>query len=454
MSTTISVILDTRRIKKKNSSYPLKLQVTFNRVTRHYQTVFDMNKVDYDKLSAPRIKSDLKKIRDAIKQIERAASVFIEDTQPFTFFQIERDFVTTNKLFKPRKKPAEPPIMQDADEFNYSAYRKRFQLLFDEDHSRPGSISIVYLAYLKILLQEDRIGTAIAYKDSYSSIKQFKENVLFSDITISFLNQYEQWMLKKGRSRTTIRIKLRNLRPIFNHANELGIIKKDKCYPFGRRKYQIPTGRNIKKALDQNGISKIYYYTSADRNLIKARDFWLFCYFGNGMNPKDVVYLKWKNLQGEFFVFTRAKTERTTRNDPRPISVFVTEDMWNIIRKYGNADRQPDNYVFPVMDGSLDPLKQYSLVPLFTRFINDGMKTITQELGIDKKVTTIVSRHSFSTQLKRSGVSTEFIQEALGHTDKRTTENYLDSFESDVKKEFAMKLSLFKNTATKDPRPD
>jgi len=32
----------------------------------------------------------------------------------------------------------------------------------------------------------------------------------------------------------------------------------------------------------------------------------------------------------------------------------------------------------------------------------------------------------------------------LGHTDIRTTENYLDSFEKDVKKEFAGKLTAFK----------
>ncbi len=72
------------------------------------------------------------------------------------------------------------------------------------------------------------------------------------------------------------------------------------------------------------------------------------------------------------------------------------------------------------------------------------MKAICDELGIDKKITTIVSRHSFSTQLKRSGVSTEFIQEALGHTSKKTTENYLDSFSKEVKKEFAGLLASFK----------
>jgi len=65
-------------------------------------------------------------------------------------------------------------------------------------------------------------------------------------------------------------------------------------------------------------------------------------------------------------------------------------------------------------------------------------------LGIEKKVTTYVARHSFSTILKKSGASTEFIQEALGHTDVKTTQNYLDSFDKEIKKEFADKLSLFK----------
>lgn|GEM_PF-2220626 len=43
-----------------------------------------------------------------------------------------------------------------------------------------------------------------------------------------------------------------------------------------------------------------------------------------------------------------------------------------------------------------------------------------------------------------SDASAEFIQEVLGHMDKKTTENYLDSFEQQVKKEFAKKLEAFK----------
>ncbi|MBN8853036.1 MAG: hypothetical protein BGO55_14115 [Sphingobacteriales bacterium 50-39] len=57
------------------------------------------------------------------------------------------------------------------------------------------------------------------------------------------------------------------------------------------------------------------------------------------------------------------------------------------------------------------------------------------------------ARHTFSTVLKRSGVSIEFIQESLGHTNIRTTEKYLDSFEREVKKELVRRLTAFKTQA-------
>lgn len=66
-------------------------------------------------------------------------------------------------------------------------------------------------------------------------------------------------------------------------------------------------------------------------------------------------------------------------------------------------------------------------------------------MDIEENITTYTARHSFSTVLKRSGVSTEFISESLGHSDLKTTENYLDSFEDDIKHEYANFLTAFKN---------
>ncbi len=220
-------------------------------------------------------------------------------------------------------------------------------------------------------------------------------------------------------------------------------------YPFGKRRYQIPTGKNIKKALSLSDIGKFYNYEipKIDPNYLaylRAKDFWIFTYFGNGINVKDISLLKYKNIQGDYIIIERAKTSRSTRSNPRPISIYITEEIKQVIERWGNEDTRPDNFVFPIINPKTDLVKQRKDIQQFTKVINKWTKRIGDDIGIPVKITTYTARHSFSTVLKRSGASLEFISEALGHTDVKTTENYLDSFENEMKKEFASKLSGFK----------
>src|SRR5690606_15588322 len=136
----------------------------------------------------------------------------------------------------------------------------------------------------------------------------------------------------------------------------------------------------------------------------------------NGINTKDIALLKFRNIQGDYLVFERSKTEKSTRSDPRPISVYITEDLRAIIDRWANKDVSPRNFIFPVFSHGITTMSQYELIELFIQSINDWMKKIRMKLGIEKSVTTYVARHTFSTVMKRSGASTEFIQEALGHT--------------------------------------
>ena len=445
MSATISIILDTRRIKKSNK-YPVKLRVTFERVTEYYQTIIDLSKDEYDKLSASRISNELQSIRDKLKEIERTAENTVKDLGSFSFVDFENDFIHNNiSLFRPRKLKAAIPS-KSTSEFDYSSFCKKFPILLEED-SKPGTISISYKNFIKKILREGRISSGMYYHCSYVSLKKFRGNVRLEEITVSFLYEYESWLANQNISKTTIGMYLRPLRTIFNEAIEDGVIKREKCYPFGRRKYRIPASKNTKKSLDLNDIKKIYYYECDLKNESeqRAKDYWLFSYFGNGMNPKDIAGLKYKNIHDGYLVFERSKTERALRSDPKPITVFINDDMKIIIERCGNKDKSPNNYIFPVMEPGISPLRQYELMQLFVSFINAWMKRILKNLGINKKATTYVARHTFSTVLKRSGTSTEYIQEALGHSNIKTTENYLDSFDKDVKKEFAQRLTSFKN---------
>ena len=69
--------------------------------------------------------------------------------------------------------------------------------------------------------------------------------------------------------------------------------------------------------------------------------------------------------------------------------------------------------------------------------INKWMKKICSAIGIEVPVTTYTARHTFSTVLKRSGASTEYISQSLGHSDLKTTENYLASFDDDTRREMS-----------------
>jgi len=122
--------------------------------------------------------------------------------------------------------------------------------------------------------------------------------------------------------------------------------------------------------------------------------------------------------------------------------------MWRIIDEWGTADRHPENFIFPGLKKEMSALEQYQQLGLFVRSINDWMAKVRKKLEIEKAVTTYVARHTFSTILKKAGVSTEYISEALGHKSLQTTKHYLDSFERDIKRQYADKLLAFQSKSS------
>lgn len=454
MSTSLSIILDKRRMKQKIKKYPVKLRVTYQRKSKLYCTIYDLSEEEFGKLNAPNVGAGLKAIRDKLRDIERGADNAIRSMSAFHFDDFEKEYILDNPLFN-KQKTTHNVTVKGVYGYDVAQYAHRFPI-FKELTMPAGTILVSFRSYIDKLLRADRIGTAVCYQTSYYALEKFRGNVPFSEVTVDYLNDFERWMLRKNISKTTIGIYVRSLRCIFNEAIEDGIIKRER-YPFGRRRYQVPTSRNIKKALTLEDVSKLYYYQPTRKGEQWAKDFWFFSYLGNGINPKDIACLKYKNVEGDYFIFERAKTEKAARNDPKPITVFITEDMRAIIDQWATKDKSPNNYVFPVLEPDINALRQYELIELFTQSINDWLLKIKKKLNIEKRLTTYVARHTFPTVLKRSGVSTEFIQESLGHTNIRTTEKYLDSFEREVKRDLVGNLTAFKKKAAveedKDPGP-
>ena len=98
-----------------------------------------------------------------------------------------------------------------------------------------------------------------------------------------------------------------------------------------------------------------------------------------------------------------------------------------IINKY----KSDNSYIFPILS-SFHKTEQQKInrIHKVIEKVNACLKTLGDELELDKKLTTYVARHSYATTLKRAGVSTSLICDALGHSSERVTQIYLDSFEN------------------------
>lgn len=362
MSVTFKTFLDTRR-NGKSVKYPVKLRVTYKRSPKEFETIHALTEEDYNKLTAPRISKDLVKVRDDLNEIKKMMLNVAKKVNPFDFWVFNRDYIAGNPLFVQKKlKMPEKKEEDAAAKFDFSPYYKRFPFLKEKDESEYGTIQNVYYAVIKNLIMENRLGTALAYQTSYRTLAKYGgKNLRFADITVSWLRAFENYRVKRGKSRAGVGITLRGLRFMFNEAAHLGIISKEFCYPFGRRKYLVPTAANRKKSLTAEQIADIYYDTPSCESEKKAKAFWFFLYFGNGMNAKDMIHLRYQDIDGEYLTFYRKKTDMTARNSHRPVTVYLNEDMLTTIDLYGNKDKSPNNYIFPFINHDMDEMEIYIL---------------------------------------------------------------------------------------------
>ena len=403
---TVTIVPDKRRVKD-DVTYPLKLRITYRGSRKYYATGYNASLEDYKLMKENNVRGELRKTNLALTEIQINAQKCCDCLETFSFIKFE-------ELFFPKK----VPIMN-------------LQSAFD--------------SYISELKENGQIGTAASYSCACVSLHKFKAGLKFEHLTPEFLRSYERWFIGQGKSITTVGIYLRSLRAVLNVAIGQEMMNF-KDYPFGKRKYIIPTGRNIKKALSLEEVAKIYNYVTDPRSVKDmCRDYWIFIYLCNGLNVKDLCLLTYKNIAGDFIIFNRAKTNRSRRSNPEPIRVALKEDSKRIIAKWGQHQFSPDTYIFPYLKIGMTPQKQRDTILLLIHLINEHMKQIAIELEIYKPITTYYARHSFATILKNSGVSTEFISEALGHTSFETTKNYLAGFEQDAIRKTTDVLTSFKN---------
>ena len=407
MKVTTARVLDKRRARKKTKKlnkekkeevFPLAIRVTFKRVPVYFPIGIDVSEEAFEKLlTKPRITEALSEIRERLNKEEERAKKLIERLGTFTFQAFREQFYKDDPTKRKSRPSSAVSVNSNPHQPKFEGKNKKYgKRKFDRirsnvDFESMGPLAIAFGEKIKKLEAQERISTSELYFSALLSLLDYKSGLRLEDITEEFLYAYERWFLSKGNSETTEGIYLRSLRAIINIPKNKKLFTDD-SYPFGKGKFQIPTGANIKKALELSEIKMIYDYVAqtAEPNEMYARDIWIFGYFANGINPKDIAMFKYKNKNEDgFIVIQREKTRLTARSNPKMLTIPINEDMERIMNKWGNLDKSPANYIFPVLSDGISAHRKRELTHGFIRLINDWMKIIAGNLGIKKKVRTM-----------------------------------------------------------------
>ena len=394
-----------------DGSHPLRLRITKDGGRKYISIGENCSRAQWDneKELPRRSHPEQKRLLALIKKWESTfadtAKRLQEDGQPFTIDMIV-DAVTEESK-KPRK-------------------------------SR-GTV-VMLLGYLQNIVEQlqeaKQIGNSNVYRDTRRVLSKFlrDKDCPLSTVNVAFLNKFETYLRSEGCTDTTMSVYFRTLRAAINRAISEKLIAAD-LYPFSRHtsqrdkfslaRFDLSTR---KRAITKDDIRSIELVEVTTPRQMLAKHLFLFSYYGGGINYVDMAQLRWRDVQGGRLQYARQKTGGL-------FNLKLSTQLIAILDYYRPLTfSDASAYVF----GILSPEKHQTPLQVSNRLhkikgqVNQDLKVIGKLAAIETPLTSYVARHSFAMALKRSGVSTSIISEAMGHSDERTTQIYLSEFETDL----------------------
>ena len=190
------------------------------------------------------------------------------------------------------------------------------------------------------LTESGRLGTARNYLRTWNSLNAFLAGKPFPmhRFDSRFVEEYGEWLRRRGVVRNTVSFYMRVLRSVYNRAVGERLVAQ--TYPFGN----VYTGidRTRKRAVDERIIGRLSRLDlRGSAPLALARDLFVFSYCARGMAFVDMAFLRRQDIRDGVVHYVRHKTGQ-------PLSVRLEPCMQAIVARYaGRAPGSP--YVFPVL---------------------------------------------------------------------------------------------------------
>lgn len=406
--------LDTR-FQLENGNYSVKVNLySFELKTN---SVFKINNVFSNNGNIIEVSCKSKKEFDEVWINRFKKDSFGNETLETTVYGSKLEVRTILKV----KQDILNEIIQRPDVLSFKDVKEAFKNYKVNKNTFVDDVYNGFDSHIKKLKDRDSHKTAKSLTSSKNNFLRYNKELglRFTDITVDWLQTYSR-IRRQTVSVSTVAVDFRNLRTVFNQAIEKNP-SLSAVYPFGRGKFQIPVGASKNVGLSKEDLLKIKDFNSDNYYLQMSRDYFMFSYYANGMNLKDIIKLK--KGQKEYI---RSKTEHTSKFEKR-LDINYNQTQEEIITRHKGSGK----YLFNVLDDEDTPEMIFKKTDLKASSVAAQLKNLAKALGLPPEFSFQWARHSYATNMEKAGINLKAVSESLGHTSVRTTESYLKSISNE-----------------------
>ena len=258
--------------------------------------------------------------------------------------------------------------------------------------------------------------TAEAYRAAKNSLGKYchGEDFCISDLDSQTIEGYEAWLCCNDVKQNSRSFYMRVLKAAYNKAVRQKMIADKK--PFKR----VFTGnaKTEKRAVGIETIRRLEVWIPKNDFAGFARDMFLFSFYTRGMSFVDMAFLRKSDLHDGHLTYCRHKTGQQ-------LSIKWESAMQNILERYPSAN---DKFLLPIIRKS--DVKERGQYRHCQRRINEELRTISKQMGLQRPLTMYVARHSWASIARDIEAPISVISQGMGHDSERTTQIYLKEIDN------------------------
>lgn len=245
----------------------------------------------------------------------------------------------------------------------------------------------------------------------------------FNEITVDLLKRFEAYLINdiKLAHRTVVNYMIA-IRTIYNIAIGEKWAEHN-FYPFGRGGYTIKILESQKMGLSIEEVQLLESVEDISPAQRHALNVWLISFYFAGIRVGDLLQLKWSDFIDNRLRYRMGKNQKL-------VSLKIPRKVEHLLAIY-KEDRNSD-LVFKElrMVNFNDPRQLRTRIKTATRNFNRRLIMIAEKVGIEKKLSMHIARHSFG-NISGNKIPIQMLQKLYRHSSVTTTIMYQSNFMQD-----------------------